>query len=335
VLIRWAYFALCGGLIALGGCASSRMNAQLNSAGGNAALFGQFQAYNGASGEPIEFEQVVSRAAAADAVLFGEEHSNSVCNALEAQMLAALARRGRPMTLAMEFFETDTQPPLDRYLAGDLAESEFREKTGQKNAYLLAHRPLIEMCKSAGIPVMAANAPRRFVRGLRTSGKTYAEYVASLDPTDRALLPATSTAEKNAYWDRFIKVMEDHGDSGAPSSQPASAPASAPAIDSAVADDLLYRGYMSQCLWDDAMAEFVARHREANPRRRVMLVVGSFHVSYDGGTKGKLAARRPGDRLFTIVFRGTSDTALPFDADDRNAGDVVVYGVTPPEKKSE
>jgi uncharacterized iron-regulated protein len=310
----------------------------LSQVDGNAALVGQFQAYDGSNAQRLSFDDVLSRARRADIVLFGEEHSNVVCNQLQAQLFARLVRRPDMTALAMEFFETDTQVALDDYLAGRIDEKTFREKARQNRAYLTAHRPLIEFAKQAWAYVLAANAPRRLVSGLRKSGLPYDQYLATLDPADRAWLPATSTAVRDEYWQAFCKVMEGgHGESPPPSTQPAGGPASVPASEPAsqpdplTAEERLYRGFRSQCLWDDAMADSVAKVRaNAASDLRVMLIVGSFHVAHHGGTKKKLAARRPQDRFCTIIFRGAEDTALAFDPEDRNAGDIVIYGVTPP-----
>lgn len=314
------------------GCVTSmRAGSALSEAGGNAALFAQFRAYDGNSASPLDFSDALARANRADVVLFGEEHSNAVCNAFQAQLFARMIESRGTVALAMEFFESDTQPVLDEYLATGSDESDFRKQTRQGRAYLLAHRPLIELARRAECPIIAANAPRRLVSGLRKSGLAYSDYVQSLPPEDRVLLPANSTAPRDAYWEAFCKVMESHGTDTAPASQPSSAPSVSASEAAADDDSLLYRGFRSQCLWDDAMAQSVAAHR-ARIGAPVMLIVGSFHVAHQGGTKTKFMAARPDDRVVTIVFRGTPDTALRFDERDRQAGDIIVYGVTPPEK---
>lgn len=328
-------------LALLAGCAAIHRTEALRQAGGNAALVGQFRACDGATGRTIAFDEIARRAARADVVLFGEEHSNLVCNALEAQLLAAMSAQSRPVTLAMEFFEADTQVPLDAYLAGRLNEVEFRKLTRQKRAYLTAHRPMIEYCRLTGIPVIAANAPWRLMRALRLSGLPYEEFRATLDPADRALLPLTSELLKGPYYDHFVEQMAEHmkavptttQPTTQPASQPASTPASQPASQptSKPADPLL-SSYRSQSLWDDTMAMSVAEHRAVHPNRRVLLVVGSFHVAHEGGTQVKVRKMRPNDHILTIVFRGTSETPLSFDEADRAAADIVIYGVTPPEE---
>lgn len=314
--------------------------------GGSAALFHQFQAYDGHSGRSISFRDVVARCRAADVILFGEAHSDVVCNQLEAQLLHALATQARPVCLAMEFFEADTQAGLDAYLRGRLAEAAFQKQTRQGRAYILSHRPLIEMCRAGHIPVIAANAPRRLVRAYRNSGLPYEEYRAGLDPTEQRWLPLTNEHLGGDYEKRFMEMMQGHA--LPPTTMPTTAPAEAPITAEAAtppaptmqpretASRMSPHGmYQAQLLWDQAMAESLADFRTSFPRHRVMLIVGGFHVAHTGGTALKYRARRPSDRVLTIAYEGTTDGAFKFGDDERGAGDVVIYGIAPPPEEEE
>jgi uncharacterized iron-regulated protein len=301
--------------------------------GGNAALFGQFQAFDARSGKRISFGDLVRRCRSADVVFFGERHSDAVCNQLEAQLLHALAGRKRPVALAMEFFEADTQATLDAYLTGRLDEPSFQELARQKRAYWLAHRPLIELCRAAHIPVIAANAPRRLVRGYRKSGLEYDAFRAGLEPREQRWLPTTSEWLEGPYHDRFVEIMRSHPPATQPASAPATQPTTTPTSQSLVTQPASApsgRGFRSQLLWDDSMAESVSRFRTTFPNRRVMLVVGSFHVSNEGGTLIKFRQRRPRDRVLTIVYAAQSDGAFELTPEDREAADVVIRGISPP-----
>lgn len=303
--------------------------------GGSAALFHQFALYDAPSGSPMTFDDLTRRAADSDVILWGEEHSDVVCNGLEAQSLAAFSQQLRPITLAMEFFENDTQEALDAYLSHRINEEEFRKQARQKKAYLTAHRPLIEYCREFGIPVVAANAQMRVTRALRLSGKTFDEFRATTQPADRVLLPPSSELLEGPYRERFAKAMETHEQ---PTSQPTTQSAtalgnatSAPTTQPSPAEQVL-RSYRAQSLWDDTMARSVATQRDRHPERRVMLIVGSFHIEREGGTQVKLRRLRPADRVLIIVYHGKTDTPLKFDEADRDSGDVVIYGLKPPEK---
>ena len=322
--------ASIGLLVLIPGCwswAGLRPN-MVRDRSGSAGLFGQFQAYNARSGDRITFRGVFDRCRDADVVLFGEQHNDAICNQLEAELLAALAAGRRPVALAMEFFEADTQAPLDAYLNGRIGEDAFRDMARQKRAYLTAHRPMIEFCRAAHIPVIAANAPRRLVRALGKSGLPFDEFRASQSPSDRALLPTRSEMLTGPYRDRFFEIMKNHVTTTAPTSQ--AAPTSQTAESAA---ERALKAFRPQLLWDASMAEAVANHRARHERSRVMLVVGSFHVQFEGGTLVKLRQRRPDDAVRTIVYRTSPDTRFEFQEDDRGAGDIVIYGLVPPAPK--
>lgn len=428
--------ALSLGLLA--GCASStpRLGRPAIEALGSGSLVGQYRAFDGRTGREITLTQAAQIARRADVVLFGEEHNDFVCNQIEAQLLASLAA-DRPTSLAMEFFETDTQAALDAYLDGRLDEADFLKAGRQGKAYPRSHRPLIEICRAMNLPVIAANTPRELVRRFRQSGLEYPEFVAALSPEERVLVPARFSLPLGAYFDRFKDAMGGHG---APPTAPAPKPESRPEGESAVemstlADrpgssepaltpveqtpDAIPRGeaeegsgtaasthpateedtdetqetpatvpaegsgdarvapepvsrpaslesetsaddeaatrtaesepssqaasapahprmsqeemvlsmFKAQSLWDDAMAESIANHRKRFADRRVMLVVGVFHVRDDGGTELKLRERRPRDRVVTIAYQGVNDLPTGLDPDDQGAAEIVIYGL--------
>lgn len=318
--------------------------------GGSAALYGQFQAYDGHSGRAISFAEVVRRCRKADVVLFGEQHSDAVCNQLEAQLLYALAAGRRPVALAMEFFEADTQATLNAYLRGQIDEAPFREQTRQGQAYVLAHRPIIELCRTARIPVLAANAPRRLVGAYRKSGLDYAAYRAGLEPEDQQWLPIANEYFTGPYEDRFLDMMRGHGSGGMPAPATKGPPTTTPASQPAAVEpprppmvsqpatamppgDSVQRFYRAQLLWDQAMADSLAGFREQFAAHRVMLIAGVFHVARGGGTAAKFRRQRPHDSVITVVYQGTTDGQFAFDEDERGAGDVVMYGLKAPPKK--
>ena len=347
--------ALISGCV--GGGGGLRIDAR---SGGNAALFGQMRAYDGKTGRALSFPALVERCAQADVVFFGEEHSDEICNELEAQLLYELMQRPRPITLAMEFFEADTQADVTAYLRGRISEDEFRDRTRQRSAYVRSHRPLIELCRASHSPVLAANAPRRLVSAYRKSGEKYPVYRALAEPGDQRWLPREYEFITGAYQSRFAEMMSGHGGMTAPpkmpgptvqpavrrgwtTTQPASQPTSQPAeheVHEAPAHGAGMGGfdvgsfYRAQLLWDAAMGENIADARAENPERRVMLVVGVFHVAHDGGTVQNFVSRRPRDRVCTVVYRSTTDSAFDFQAEDRGAGDIVVYGIKAPEEES-
>jgi uncharacterized iron-regulated protein len=234
------------------------------------------------------------RCAAADVVAFGELHEHAIASRLALELLTALLAEPRPLALAMEFFETDTQPFIDAYFAGEIDEPTFREKTGRTEAYATSHRPLVEACKAKGARVVAANAPRRLVTEYRKSGLEYAPWLATLTEADRALLPAQSVPPHDEHERRFMALM---------------GPKRGPAF------------FKSMALWNDAMAEAIVGARRSDASVRVMFVVGAFHVAARLGTITQILARAPETALEVLTMR---DGGAAWRADDRGEGDLVV-----------
>ena len=260
--------------------------------------------FDGRTGEALTDDALPGLLGPADVVVFGELHGDLIGARYQLQLLRALHATGRPLALAMEFLERDVQATVDGYLHGDIDQPTFREQARQSKAYPATHGPLIEFCKANNIPVIAANAPRPLVTGYRKFDGDYEAYLASLTEAQRGQLPRTTSTPDDPYRDRFYKFM---------------GPKRAPTF------------FRSQSLWDDAMAEAVTDFRDAHRGHRVLLVVGAFHVSHQGGTLTKIRARRPIDEVRSLVM----DLAKPpftFAPDDRGIGDIALK--VPPPKRS-
>lgn len=248
-------------------------------------------------GGPTSFDAFVASVADVEFVGFGEMHYHPVGGRYQLALLEKMAAQPRPVALALEFFEADHQKDLDAYLAGEIDEATFRERTARDAKYDESHRPLVELCKQRQIPVIAANAPRRLVTAYRKSGAAdYATYLGGLSEEDRGYMPRSSVPPEDAFKQRFMDFM---------------GPERGPAF------------YRSMALWNDAMAESVADFRAAHPDHRVLLVVGAFHVAGRLGTVTQYLARRPDDRARILVMQPT-EGPMAATAKDRGEGDVVL-----------
>lgn len=260
--------------------------------------------FDGHSGERLYERVVLGRALAADAVLLGELHGHelglAMASTLWEDMLQAAGPKARP-ALLLEFFERDHQLAIDDYLGGLIEEEAFLA-AADRNAgnYPPGHRAMLEATKAAGGAVLAANAPRRYVRLARTEGY---DRLAAMTEAQRAtfVLPADPSGPP-AYRQRFVEAMggmqAGHGRFGPL--------------------DFL----RAQLVWDETMADSVAQalRRDHWP---VALVVGRFHVEFDGATGLFLRQRRPGTRLLRIVMVDRWSDELA--EEDRGRGDVVAY----------
>ena len=121
----------------------------------------RFSVWRG-TGERSSFSEMLTEAEASDVVHLGETHTDAIAHKLQEIIFARLAA-SRPCALSLEMFETDIQHVLDEYLAGLTREKDMLQDARPWGNYKSAYRVLVELAKEARMPVLAANAPRRYV----------------------------------------------------------------------------------------------------------------------------------------------------------------------------
>jgi uncharacterized iron-regulated protein len=271
---------------------------------------GRYRVFNG-EGAAATLEDVVRAMAARQVVFVGETHDDPTGHLLELELLkraaeaygpgAAGAGQRRALALSLEFFERDVQLALDEYLAGRISESSFRADTRPWPRYQTDYRPLIELSKQQRIPVIAANAPRRYVTMVTRQGR------GALDSLSEAASPflpplpyGKASAEYRNQWIATIsEVMEQEGMKCGVPVEHAAAP---PGSHQNMANQL-----DSQVLWDATMAHSIARFLAAQPGALVLHMVGGFHVERGTGTPEQLQAYSPGTRTMTVALRPVED----------------------------
>ena len=247
--------------------------------------------------------------AGADVVFVGERHDDPVAHRTELAVLEELGRRGRRVVLALEMFERDVQPLLDAYLAGRATEAELLAGARPWPNYAADYRPLVELARARGWPVVASNAPRPLASLVARGG------LAALDtlPAERRrTVAAELRCPDDAYRTKFVAQMGGMAGHGA-------APSSAAAADSARAAGaaMLQRFYEAQCVKDETMAESVAAALATGVT--VVHVNGSFHSDEGLGTVERLRRRRPDARVLVV-------SVAPPGVDATGLGDFVVTG---------
>lgn len=267
-------------------------------------------AFDGRTGSRVNWQDLVAAAAGADAVLLGENHGHPLGLASAAALWEDVLTRNDRGTLAMEFFERDEQTGLDDYLSGVTDETKFRAAARRSAGnYPPGHRAMVESAKAHHRPVIAANAPRRYVRIARLEGY---DRLAGLSEEQRRLfrVPDHLPGPESRYRRDFDAVM---------GGSDAAAKNAEPDANRRAGLDAVFR---SQSMWDWTMAESVARASAAG-NAPVVLVVGHFHVNFEGGLVQALRELRPGVRIVTVSFADASAFALR--EEDRNRADFVIY----------
>lgn len=234
--------------------------------------------YASAEGRFVSWPEMVERLATADVVFVGEQHDDSVAHRLERRLVEDLGA-ARPVVVAMEMFERDVQPLLDRYLAGAATEEEMLAGTRPWRNYAPDYRPVVELARGRGWPVVASNVPRRLASAVARGGLDTLRVLAG---EERAFAAAELDCPEDAYFRRFTAEMGEH-------------PGMTPAA--------MLRIYHAQCVKDETMAEAVAA--TLRPGAVTVHLNGAFHSDHRMGIVPRLQRRRPGVRIAVVsLVRG-------------------------------
>jgi uncharacterized iron-regulated protein len=244
---------------------------------------------DGRSHKPLSFEELTAVLAEADVVFLGEQHTDETTHRFQLQIFQRLLQlKQNRVVLALEMFDRDVQPALEKYLAGEISESEFLANARPWSNYAEAYRPLVLAAKERGSPVVASNFPAPIRRKLAMEGP---EAMAKLAEQERQQIPRAYLTGSAAYWKRVDNAVRGHmGVVGA-------------------ATDDEDRLYSTQSLWDNAMGEACADALDKHVDHVVVHVNGSFHSSHWEGAVHQLKQRKPDARIVTISIVPTVNPA--------------------------
>jgi uncharacterized iron-regulated protein len=273
--------------------------------------------YEGETGRPSTWADLIEGLGWADVILIGEIHDHPAGHAVELAIVEDTLSSFPGSAVSMEMFERPEQATVDAYLAGTIDAATLVEQTGSRSwapkdpalgSWESFYQPIVDAAKRAGSPVIAANAPREYVRQARTDG--YAA-LAALPAAERAMFDLPSGQASSDYRARFDEVMTPDGAEPQDPQRQAS----------------LDRTFRAQQVWDATMARSIAAALD-DGASKVVHLAGAFHVDFDGGIVQQLRAAKPFVRILTV-------TVVPVDSrvlreEDRNRADMVLYAPYPP-----
>jgi uncharacterized iron-regulated protein len=215
----------------------------------------------------------------------------------------------------MEFLERDDQLALDDLGVGLAPDPDPLARASLPDA----HRRMARAVADAGRPVIAANAPRRYVTMIRKQGRPALD---RLTPEQRRLVVVPGDLTSGDYRDRFFALMGGmmaaHGGGHAGGEQD-----HAPPDDRAI-EAMVTPYFLAQNVWDATMADSIARAADAGARP-VLHVVGRFHTDHEGGLTERLRALRPATRLLTISLAPADDQGGDLPEPSAPLADLIVH----------
>jgi uncharacterized iron-regulated protein len=256
----------------------------------------------GPEGFEVSREAILDEAARADVVLVGETHDNPAAHHLEYALFKGLLERrtdeGSPprVVLSLEMLARDLQPVTDEYLAGLITELHFMAASRPWGNYGRSYRKMVNLAKEKGAPVIAANAPRRYVNLVAREGR---ESLTRLSPEARHWIAPLPYEEASPTYRAKLKALEERFTEKRSEKPVKTSPhkdAPAKKLSAGIHPD-------AQALWDATMAWSIAEARQKHPDTLVMHITGAFHCEGGLGIPEHLALYDPSATVLIITIR--------------------------------
>lgn len=249
-----------------------------------------------ATGETIGPDELAARLDGVGLLLLGEAHTSVEAHRVQLQVLQALVRRGRAVTVALEMFPFTEQASLDAWTERQWTEDEWldRSKWYEHWGYHWGYyRDLLLFTRDRRLALRAVNAPRELVSAVRKSG------LQGLTPEQAARMPPRVDVDSADHLTLF-KAQVGGGD----------------AMHSGMSE-AAWKGMLSaQATWDAAMAwnAVKALPAPADPKAMVVVLVGAGHVAFGLGIERQARAWYDG-RVASVI-------PMPIVGDDGPTGSV-------------
>ena len=220
-------------------------------------------------GTEIAAETFFDELASTAAICVGETHPNPHHHWAQLQVLEELAKRsnGRNIALGMEMFQRPFQGVLDDYAAGRIDERALLSRTDWANRWgydFALYRALLVVAARQKMAILALNISTELKNKIKRKG------IDGLTAKERARVPEVDLgdAEHKAWFDDLMAEMGGPHGHGSQSSGKGSDKEKA---------ERARKIYLSQVLWDEAMADTAARWLAGGDNRQIVVVAGSGH----------------------------------------------------------
>lgn len=226
---------------------------------------------DGRTGERVAFERMIDDLAQADVVFVGEDHHNPHHHEAQRRIAEALLARKPDLAVGLEMLQTDAQPVADRWSTGAIDLDAFVDETKWERTWgfpIALYRPILELVREKRIPLFALNAPERVVKRLREAG------IDGLTAEERAALPEMDLSNE-AHRDWVRAAMGSHH---------------------AMKIERFERAYSIQVLWDETMADSVAR-----AARPMVVLAGTGHLIRRMGIPARFERRAPAQKTRVVL----------------------------------
>lgn len=210
-------------------------------------------------------------------IYLGETHNSLADHQAQLEIIAQLYQQNPRIAIGMEMFQRPYQQFLDQYLAGEINETQLREKSEYEQRWGFdweLYAPILRFAKAHNLPILALNTPSEVSRQVAMEG------LGSLSEQQKQYIPPVGEINTdNQNYRQMVKaVFDQHMQAGHGNS------------------DGFERFFTTQVLWDETMADKVAQFYQDNPDYQVVVLAGKGHIIYGYGIPSRVK-RRLGDSI--------------------------------------
>ncbi|AFY81783.1 ChaN family lipoprotein [Oscillatoria acuminata] len=226
--------------------------------------------------------QILQELLQANVIYLGETHDSEADHQAQLEIIQELHRNNPNLAIAMEMFQRPFQEAIDRYLRGEITETELIAETEYESRWGFPweyYGEIVRFAQEHQLPILALNAPTEVIRKVAREG------LEGLSEQDREYIPpfAEIKTDNLDYQQMVREVFEQHQAAAHGSS-------------------LKFENFfLAQVLWDETMAETIANFVRENPETQVVVLAGQGHIVYGYGIPSRVE-RRVGDRLAMEPF---------------------------------
>ena len=204
-----------------------------------------------ANGVPVSFENLTTDLAGVRIVYVGEQHTSAAHHEIQLTVIKAIFKNHPDISIGMEMFDVSYQEILDLWSAGKLDRKEFLEKVhwyaSWKFDYDL-YADILNFIKEKNIQLVGLNIPFHIPPKIREGG------IENLSGDDKKYLPEQIDASDAAHKAYVETIFKTHH------------------FSKRVNFDYFY---MAQCVWEDTMAESIARSLK---NKTMIVLAGNGHI---------------------------------------------------------
>jgi len=240
------------------------------------------------TGQPVSFETMMADIGRAAVIYVGEQHTESAHHAAQLKIIRALFESHPDMSVGMEMFASIYQPVLDMWTAGHLDETAFLRKThwyaNWRFDYGL-YREILNFIQENRICLAGLNIPFHIPPKIASGG------LDSLPDDEKKYLPENIDLQDSGHRAYVENIFKQHA--------------------FAHGRNHFEDFYAAQCLWEDAMAESVARHLHG---KKMIVLAGGGHIAHKYGIPNR--AFRRTQAIFKTILPISDETEAELSSAD-------------------